>query len=58
MWTIDDWGGDSEVETACKQSFYFESEPPHDWMKFCCYCGQPVQFAFTSADHERESADD
>jgi hypothetical protein len=51
VWMIDDWDYDSEARTSCKHGFCFETEPPHDWLKFCCYCGKPVQFTYTSADH-------
>jgi hypothetical protein len=39
-----DWWQDDEdsdtYETSCKHMFVMASEPPHDWMKFCCFCGK------------------
>jgi hypothetical protein len=33
---------DGNCDTACGHVFAMISDPPHDWMKFCCYCGHPV----------------
>lgn len=37
-WT--DYGDWNDVyHTECGHDFEFTTEPPHNWMKFCCYCG-------------------
>ena len=38
-WWQDDEDSDT-YETSCKHMFVMASEPPHDWMKFCCFCGK------------------
>ena len=51
---IDDGGG--TYATGCKEYFqvYAESEEAPQWIKFCCYCGKPVEH-FEDADVERET---
>lgn len=36
--------GDEVYSTSCGHDFQFSSEPPHDWMRYCCYCGGAVVF--------------
>lgn len=38
-WSEDE---DGQWHTACGNLFHFDSDPPHDWMNFCCYCASPV----------------
>ncbi len=38
-WTEDE---DGNCDTGCGHVFTLISDPPHDWVKFCCYCGHPV----------------
>lgn len=35
------WKADEDgiYQTGCGHEFSMESDPPHDWIKFCCYCG-------------------
>jgi hypothetical protein len=37
---------DAQWQTACGHRFEFHSEPPHDWAKFCCYCGAEVAWHY------------
>ncbi len=41
-WTEDE---DGNCDTGCGHVFTLISDPPHDWVKFCCYCGHPVTVA-------------
>jgi len=54
VWAMDDVGGESMWETACKQAFEFtDGEGPlANGLRFCGYCGKPLREARTSEDND------
>jgi hypothetical protein len=49
---------DGQWRTACAHQFEFHSEPPHDWCKYCCYCGAVVAFTYYDEMAELRKLDD
>ena len=48
-WTLDDCGDGEVWETACGQAFqFFDGSASDNKMKFCCYCGKPLEEVRTS----------
>lgn len=58
VWKEDE---DGNWHTACGHEFVFTTDPPHDWVRFCCYCGKPFKAqafdALAEIDAEAEAED-
>lgn len=44
VWQLEPFDLGEQYKTACDHIFEFSTDPPHDWMIFCCYCGRLVRF--------------
>jgi len=50
---VDDWNNSSVWDTDCGNAFTIENGTPLDnEMKFCCYCGKPLEQI--EAEEERD----
>lgn len=59
VWTIDDWGGDSQWQTECGKAFEFEDGGPlSNGFKFCGYCGMPLVEEYTSELRQKQRGED
>ena len=43
-----------EYETQCGDRFTIFSDPPHSFLKFCCFCGKPAEVMQWEPEDENE----